>query len=84
MSTVTTRSVEQVLAGLADGSITIEQAEQDFASRKWNAPPRAANVEADPEPEPAGSFMDVAVARSAGRIDAATYDRLAAAAAKSH
>jgi hypothetical protein len=81
-------SVREILDGLADGTVTIEQAEQDFATREWPVPAKAPlvnglpDVTADPEPDPPDSFADVCYAHSTGQIDDDTYARLARAASQ--
>jgi hypothetical protein len=81
-------SVREVLAGLADGSTSVETAEADFKARVWARTPKVPVTDAgllddtrDPEPATEDAFSEVEQAYIDGRIDRATYARLGVAAA---
>lgn len=81
--------VIKALRALRAGDRTIEDVEAMFAARTWPATTRrAANAEEafkreqeDRDPDPPGSFSEVAQAYYTGVIDTDTYERLASAAA---
>jgi len=76
----------QIVEAIADGSMSVEAAADDFAARDW---PREAKAPAtsgaellarsieDVDPPADGGFFDVTAAFHAGKIDRAAYDQLA-------
>jgi hypothetical protein len=73
-------TVKQLLSQLVAGDITLEEVEADFRERDWPSAGKLPDSEADPMPDPEGSFAEVADAFMADEIDAETYGRLANAA----
>jgi hypothetical protein len=76
--------VTAIIDALAAGRITLDAAAADFRARQWPSVPRLSGTAADEvfAPPPEGSFLDVAVAYSAGRLTPGQYAVLAAAAAE--
>jgi hypothetical protein len=86
-----TSEVNDLIAALRDGSLSLEEVAQRFRERSWPStrPPPATNylelAEAalqDPEPNIPGSFDDVVAARDRGEITEDQYWTLAQAAAE--
>lgn len=84
--------VADLLAGLHDGTATLEQVAARFRERHWprTKPPRgitaserSARAEEDPDPYVPGSFDDVAAALHRGDLTREQYQVLAEAAAES-
>jgi hypothetical protein len=78
---VTKLTVKQLLGQLVAGDITLEEVEADFRERDWSSAGKLPDSEADPMPDPEGSFAEVAHAFMSRKIDEETYRRLANAAA---
>jgi hypothetical protein len=84
--------ISELIAALQDGSMTLDQVEDQFRQRAW--PPRSAPAPAtyldlataaqqDPPPDVPESFDEVTAAYDRGELTRAAYRRLAAAAAAS-
>jgi len=78
--------VTQLLDQIGAGQTTVDAVAADFAKRKWPVPPQptgdAFEQDAqDPEPDPEGSFSEVAGYYAMGKLDDQQYAALAQAAA---
>lgn len=87
-----TNDVDDLIASLRDGSMSLEEVAQRFRERTWprtKAPSptsyleMAAAAQQDPEPYVPGSFDQVAAAYRRGEMTRAQYRTLAEAAAES-
>ena len=85
-----TSEVDDLIAALRDGSLTLEEVAQRFRERSWprTAPPPPTNylelaerAMQDPEPNVPGSFDDVVAAYDRGEITHAQYRYLVEAVA---
>lgn len=73
--------VTKMLDQLGSGAIELDAVASAFASRKWPQRARATDELQDPEPDPEGSFAEVAGYYAMGRINDEQYAALAQAAA---
>jgi hypothetical protein len=85
-------SVEELIAALTEGSMSLDEVAQNFRERRWprrKAPAPAtyadlaAAAEQDPEVYLPGSFDDVAAAHQDGKITDHQYEVLSEAVAES-
>lgn len=73
--------VTKLLDQLGSGATTVDAVAKAFASRAWPKRAPAADELSDPEPNPEGSFAEVAGYYAMGRINDEQYRVLATAAA---
>ena len=86
-----TREVNDLIEALQNGTMSLEEVAEEFRQRSWPGRPMprptsylelATAAISDPEPDPPGSFSEVASAYARGKIDRTQYSVLSEAAAE--